>query len=143
METSYNCAMWCSATTYQKVNSSIVSKDAMNSFDEMFPGRTNGILRYLAIQLHYFHLVYGSKSSHWKFFGNNWQCLRITCNFCKLVQILVSLQFKVNFFTEMWYMFKTHLQNKCVMTFNQLVSKHRRFLNQYFFSMVESKSRCT
>ena len=37
METSYNCAKWCSATTYQKVNSSIVSKGAMNSFNEMFP----------------------------------------------------------------------------------------------------------
>ena len=37
METSYNCAKWCSATTYQKVTSSIVSKDAMNSFNEMFP----------------------------------------------------------------------------------------------------------
>ena len=37
METSYNCAKWCSATTYQKVNSSIVSKGAMNNFNEMFP----------------------------------------------------------------------------------------------------------
>ena len=37
METSYNCAKWCSSTTYQKVNSSIVSKGAMNSFNEMFP----------------------------------------------------------------------------------------------------------
>ena len=34
---SYNCAIWCSATTYQKVNSSIVSKDAMNRFKEIFP----------------------------------------------------------------------------------------------------------
>ena len=33
----YNCAIWCSATTYQKINSSIVSKGAMNSFKEMFP----------------------------------------------------------------------------------------------------------
>ena len=34
---SYNCAIWCSATTYQKVNSSIVSKGAMNRFKEIFP----------------------------------------------------------------------------------------------------------
>ena len=39
METSYNCTKWCSTRTYQKekVDSSIVSKDAMNSFNEMFP----------------------------------------------------------------------------------------------------------
>ena len=37
METSYNCTKWCSATMYQKVNSSIVSESAMNSFNEMFP----------------------------------------------------------------------------------------------------------
>ena len=37
METSYNCAIWCSATTYQKINSSIVSKGAMNILTEMFP----------------------------------------------------------------------------------------------------------
>ena len=29
--------MRCSATTYQKINSYIVSKGAMNSFKEMFP----------------------------------------------------------------------------------------------------------
>ena len=32
----YNCAKRCSATTYQKINSSIVSKDAMNKFKERF-----------------------------------------------------------------------------------------------------------
>ena len=37
METSYNCARWFSATVYQKVNSSIVSKGVINSFNEMFP----------------------------------------------------------------------------------------------------------
>ena len=37
LETSYNCTIWCSATTYQKINSSIVYKGAMNSFKEMFP----------------------------------------------------------------------------------------------------------
>ena len=37
METSYNCAIWWSATKYQKVDSSMVSKGAMNSFNEMFP----------------------------------------------------------------------------------------------------------
>ena len=37
METCYNCAKWCSATSYQKLNSSIVSKGAMNNFNEMFP----------------------------------------------------------------------------------------------------------
>ena len=37
VETSYNCAKWCSVATYQKVNSSIISKGAMNSFKEMFP----------------------------------------------------------------------------------------------------------
>ena len=37
METSYNCVKWCSATTYQKVNSSIASQGAMKSFNEMFP----------------------------------------------------------------------------------------------------------
>ena len=33
----YNCTKWCSATTYQMVNSSVVSKGAMNSSNEMFP----------------------------------------------------------------------------------------------------------
>ena len=37
VENSYNCAKWCSAMTYQKVNSFILSKSAMNSFKEMFP----------------------------------------------------------------------------------------------------------
>ena len=37
VETSYNCTKWCSVATYQKVNSSIISKGAMNSFKEMFP----------------------------------------------------------------------------------------------------------
>ena len=37
VEVSYNCAIWCSATTYQKINSSIVSDGAMNRFKEMFP----------------------------------------------------------------------------------------------------------
>ena len=37
VETSYNCAKWCSVATYQKVNSSIISKGAMKSFKEMFP----------------------------------------------------------------------------------------------------------
>ena len=37
LETSNNCARWCSATTYQKLNSSVVSKGAMKSFNEMFP----------------------------------------------------------------------------------------------------------
>ena len=32
-----NCAMWYLATTYQKINSSIVSKGALISFKEMFP----------------------------------------------------------------------------------------------------------
>ena len=31
------CSKWCSATLYQKVNSSIVSKGAMNSFNKIFP----------------------------------------------------------------------------------------------------------
>ena len=35
--TSYNCSKWCSPTTYQKVNSSFVSKGPMNSFNKMFP----------------------------------------------------------------------------------------------------------
>ena len=37
METSYNCAIWRSATTYQKINSSIVSKGVINSFNKKFP----------------------------------------------------------------------------------------------------------
>ena len=37
LEISYYCAIWCSATTYQNINSSIVSKGAMNSFKEKFP----------------------------------------------------------------------------------------------------------
>ena len=38
LETSYNCSKWCSATTYQKVNSSIiVSTGVMNDFNERFP----------------------------------------------------------------------------------------------------------
>ena len=37
METSFNCAMWCSSTMYQKINSSIISKGTMNSFKQMFP----------------------------------------------------------------------------------------------------------
>ena len=37
METPYNCAIWCSATTYQNINSSIISKEAIISFKEMFP----------------------------------------------------------------------------------------------------------
>ena len=36
MGTSYNCEKWCSATTNQIVNSSIISKGAMNSFNEKF-----------------------------------------------------------------------------------------------------------
>ena len=36
LENSCNWAIWCSATTYQKVNNSIVSKGTMNSFEEMF-----------------------------------------------------------------------------------------------------------
>ena len=37
-EISYNCEKWCSDKTYhQKVNSSIVSKCAMKSFNETFP----------------------------------------------------------------------------------------------------------
>ena len=31
-----NCAIWRSVMTYQKVNSSMVSKSAMNCFNEMF-----------------------------------------------------------------------------------------------------------
>ena len=37
LETSFSCAMLCPDTTYQKVNSSIVTKGAMNSFKKMFP----------------------------------------------------------------------------------------------------------
>ena len=37
LETFYNCAKRYSATTYQKVNNSIVSKNAINSLNEMLP----------------------------------------------------------------------------------------------------------
>ena len=38
METSHNSEIWCSVTTYQKDNSSIVSKGAMNRLPwKMFP----------------------------------------------------------------------------------------------------------
>ena len=37
LENSYNCTIWCSAMMYQKINSSVVSKGAMNKFREMFP----------------------------------------------------------------------------------------------------------
>ena len=37
METSYNCTIWCPSRMCPKINSSVISKGAMNKLREMFP----------------------------------------------------------------------------------------------------------